>query len=51
MVECTRGVPIVLHRPSVIGPLALGGRRVAVHRHGRDAVLGIACSDRDLVER
>ncbi|WP_274562429.1 hypothetical protein [Streptomyces spiramyceticus] len=36
--------PIVVHRPS-----ANGGRRVTVHRHGRDEILGTAYSDHDLV--
>ncbi|MFD8939238.1 hypothetical protein ACFV0R_28980 [Streptomyces sp. NPDC059578] len=36
--------PIVVHRPS-----PLGGRRVSVHRHGRDEILGLVFSDRDLV--
>ncbi|MET7320620.1 hypothetical protein [Streptomyces sp. NPDC005549] len=36
--------PIVVHRPS-----ASGGRRVRVHRHGRDEILGTAHSDHDLV--
>ncbi|MGW3028049.1 hypothetical protein [Streptomyces sp. NPDC001221] len=36
--------PIVVHQPS-----ATGGRRVTVHQHGRDEVLGTAYSDRDLV--
>ncbi|MFC8878030.1 hypothetical protein [Streptomyces ardesiacus] len=36
--------PIVVHRPSISG-----GRRVSVHRHGRDEILGAACSDHDLV--
>ncbi|WP_133889753.1 hypothetical protein [Streptomyces sp. BK208] len=36
--------PIVVHRPSVAG-----GRRVSVHHHGRDEVLGTAYSDHDLV--
>ena len=36
--------PIVVHRPSVSG-----GRRVSVHRHGRDEILGTAYSDHDLV--
>ncbi|WP_398871165.1 hypothetical protein [Streptomyces mirabilis] len=33
--------PIVVHRT--------GGRRVTVHRHGRDEILGTAESDHDLV--
>ncbi|MFC9891929.1 hypothetical protein [Streptomyces pilosus] len=37
-------VPIVVHRPSLSG-----GRRVTVHRHGRDEILGTAYSDHDLV--
>ncbi|MCX4579005.1 hypothetical protein OHB41_38640 [Streptomyces sp. NBC_01571] len=36
--------PIVVHRPSISG-----GRRVTVHRHGQDLVLGTAHSDHDLV--
>ncbi|MFD3571398.1 hypothetical protein [Streptomyces sp. NPDC058667] len=36
--------PIVVHRP---GPA--GGRRVTAHSHGRDAILGMAFSDHDLV--
>ncbi|MFE0204161.1 hypothetical protein [Streptomyces sp. NPDC058985] len=36
--------PIVVHRPSLTG-----GRRVSVHRRGRDEILGMACSDHDLV--
>ncbi|AWW41777.1 MULTISPECIES: hypothetical protein [Streptomyces] len=36
--------PIVVHRPS-----STGGRRVTVHRHGRDEILGTAYSDHDLV--
>ncbi|MCW1100301.1 hypothetical protein OJ963_41855 [Streptomyces sp. RS2] len=36
--------PIVVHRPSVSG-----GRRVTVHRPGRDEILGTAHSDHDLV--
>ncbi|MGW7463733.1 hypothetical protein ACWGJT_03270 [Streptomyces xantholiticus] len=36
--------PIVVHRLS-----ETGGRRVTVHRHGRDEVLGVAFSDHDLV--
>ncbi|MGA5171245.1 hypothetical protein [Streptomyces lavendulocolor] len=36
--------PIVVHRPS-----RSGGRRVTVHRHGRDEILGTAYSDHDLV--
>ncbi|PWS51337.1 hypothetical protein DLE01_13140 [Streptomyces sp. FT05W] len=39
-----RSAPIVVHRPS-----AAGGRRVTVHRRGRDEVLGTAYSDHDLV--
>jgi hypothetical protein len=46
--RCTLGgvtsVPIVVHRPSLTG-----GRRVTVHRHGRDEILGTAYSDHDLV--
>lgn len=38
------GAPIVVHRA-----LAAGGRRVTVHRDGRDATLGIAHNDRDLI--
>ncbi|MGW3862220.1 hypothetical protein ACWEDZ_12085 [Streptomyces sp. NPDC005047] len=38
------GAPIVVHRPSLTG-----GRRVSVHRWGRDETLGIAYSDHDLV--
>ncbi|GGX23216.1 MULTISPECIES: hypothetical protein [Streptomyces] len=37
------GAPIVVHRPS-----ASGGRRVSLHRHGRDEILGLAYSDHDL---
>ncbi|WP_093802133.1 hypothetical protein [Streptomyces sp. Wb2n-11] len=37
------GAPIVVHRPS-----ASGGRRVTLHRHGRDEILGLAYSDHDL---
>ncbi|MFD6418675.1 hypothetical protein [Streptomyces sp. NPDC060194] len=36
--------PIVVHAPAV-----RGGRRVTVHAGGRDAVLGTAYSDRDLL--
>ncbi|MEU8852682.1 hypothetical protein AB0C70_42170 [Streptomyces sp. NPDC048564] len=36
--------PIVVHRPS-----PSGGRRVTVHRDGRDEILGTAYSDHDLV--
>ncbi|MFF3918399.1 hypothetical protein ACFYZB_33895 [Streptomyces sp. NPDC001852] len=36
--------PIVVHRPA-----GTGGRRVTVHRQGRDEVLGTAHSDHDLV--
>ncbi|MFD5721684.1 hypothetical protein [Streptomyces sp. NPDC127036] len=36
--------PIVVHRPSLSG-----GRRMSVHRHGRDEILGTAYSDHDLV--
>ncbi|MET7826986.1 hypothetical protein ABZT23_20155 [Streptomyces sp. NPDC005386] len=36
--------PVVVHRPSVSG-----GRRVSVHRHGRDEILGTTYSDHDLV--
>ncbi|WP_327687220.1 hypothetical protein [Streptomyces sp. NBC_00467] len=36
--------PIVVHPPS-----AGGGRRVTLHRHGRDEILGLAHSDHDLV--
>ncbi|WP_329557938.1 hypothetical protein OG711_38260 [Streptomyces uncialis] len=36
--------PIVVHRPS-----PSGGRRVSVHRNGRDEILGLAFSDHDLV--
>ncbi|WP_411093517.1 hypothetical protein [Streptomyces sp. 049-1] len=39
-----RRAPIIVHRPSVSG-----GRRVSVHRHGRDEILGTAHSDHDLV--
>ncbi|MGW0607848.1 hypothetical protein [Streptomyces sp. NPDC002640] len=35
--------PIVVHRPS-----PTGGRRVTVHRHGRDEVLGVACGEDDV---
>ncbi|MDX3322478.1 hypothetical protein PV415_36885 [Streptomyces sp. ME03-5684b] len=38
------GAPIVVHRPSLSG-----GRRVTVHCHGRDEILGTAYSDHDLV--
>ncbi|MER6789525.1 hypothetical protein ABT330_33750 [Streptomyces sp. NPDC000658] len=36
--------PIVVHQPS-----RTGGRRVTVHRHGRDEILGTAYNDHDLV--
>ncbi|MGW0771567.1 hypothetical protein [Streptomyces sp. NPDC002676] len=36
--------PIVVHRPS-----CRGGRRVTVHIHGRDEILGTAYNDHDLV--
>ncbi|MER7983877.1 hypothetical protein [Streptomyces sp. NPDC095817] len=36
--------PVVVHRPSISG-----GRRVSVHRSGRDDILGTAYSDHDLV--
>ncbi|MFJ2297137.1 hypothetical protein ACIOG7_36690 [Streptomyces sp. NPDC087894] len=36
--------PIVVHRPS-----HSGGRRVTVHSHGLDEILGTAYSDHDLV--
>ncbi|WP_351231279.1 hypothetical protein [Streptomyces sp. NPDC002133] len=36
--------PIVVYRLS-----ASGGRRVTVHSHGRDKILGTAFSDHDLV--
>ncbi|MEU9983790.1 hypothetical protein [Streptomyces sp. NPDC050856] len=36
--------PIVVHQPS-----ETGGRRVTVHRHGRDEILGLAHSDHDLI--
>ncbi|WP_351236895.1 hypothetical protein [Streptomyces sp. NPDC002133] len=36
--------PIVVYRPS-----ASGGRRVTMHSHGRDEILGTAFSDQDLV--
>ncbi|WEO93090.1 hypothetical protein A6P39_002845 [Streptomyces sp. FXJ1.172] len=36
--------PIIVHRPA-----GTGGRRVTVHRQGRDEILGIADSDHDLV--
>ncbi|GAA3979724.1 hypothetical protein GCM10022384_31450 [Streptomyces marokkonensis] len=36
--------PIVVHRPS-----RTGGRKVTVHRQGRDEILGTAYSDHDLV--
>lgn len=36
--------PIIVHRPT-----GAGGRRVTVHRQGRDEVLGTAYSDHDLV--
>ncbi|MFI9346361.1 hypothetical protein ACIG0D_34645 [Streptomyces sp. NPDC052773] len=36
--------PIVVHRPS-----RTGGRRVTVHSHGNDEILGTAYSDHDLV--
>ncbi|MET8102861.1 hypothetical protein ABZV29_41630 [Streptomyces sp. NPDC005236] len=36
--------PIVVHRPS-----RTGGRRVTVHSHGQDEILGTAYSDHDLV--
>ncbi|WP_030186543.1 hypothetical protein [Streptomyces violaceorubidus] len=34
---------LVVHRPS-----NSGGRRVTVHRHGRDEILGTAYSDHDV---
>ncbi|MEU3072697.1 hypothetical protein [Streptomyces laurentii] len=37
------GAPIVVHRPS-----DSGGRRVSVHSHGQDEVLGTAYSDHDV---
>ncbi|MCX5176691.1 hypothetical protein [Streptomyces virginiae] len=37
--------PILVHRIS-----ASGGRRVVIRIHGVDTVLGIAYSDRDLIE-
>ncbi|MEU6072093.1 hypothetical protein ABZ864_48670 [Streptomyces sp. NPDC047082] len=36
--------PVVVHRPS-----HTGGRRVTVHIHGHDKILGTAYSDQDLV--
>ncbi|MET9895634.1 hypothetical protein ABZZ47_36640 [Streptomyces sp. NPDC006465] len=36
--------PIVVHAPS-----RTGGRRVTVHSHGRDEILGTAYSDHDMV--
>ncbi|MEU0119451.1 hypothetical protein ABZ137_38685 [Streptomyces bobili] len=36
--------PIIVHRPT-----GTGGRRVTVHRQGRDEVLGTAYGDHDLV--
>ncbi|MFD6826975.1 hypothetical protein ACFWC5_42715 [Streptomyces sp. NPDC060085] len=36
--------PVVVHRLSLSG-----GRRVSVHWHGRDEILGTAYSDHDLV--
>ncbi|MET7686305.1 hypothetical protein [Streptomyces sp. NPDC005423] len=36
--------PIVVHPPA-----DTGGRRVTVHSHGRDEILGTAYSDHDLV--
>ncbi|MGW6490311.1 hypothetical protein [Streptomyces sp. NPDC055056] len=36
--------PVVVHRLSLAG-----GRRVSVHRQGRDEILGTAYSDHDLV--
>ncbi|WP_435601328.1 hypothetical protein [Streptomyces sp. C10-9-1] len=36
--------PIVVHRPS-----PTGGRRVTVSRGGRDEILGLAHSDRELM--
>ncbi|MGI5360024.1 hypothetical protein ACQI4E_32665 [Streptomyces sp. CA-252508] len=36
--------PVVVHRPS-----QSGGRRVTLHRHGQDEILGLAHSDHDLV--
>ncbi|MER7665776.1 MULTISPECIES: hypothetical protein [unclassified Streptomyces] len=36
--------PIVVHPPS-----PTGGRRVTVHRHSRDEILGLAHSDHDLI--
>lgn len=35
--------PVVVHEPS-----ASGGRRVTIHRHGCDELLGLAHSDLDL---
>ncbi len=47
-VGCTLGsvssTPIVVHPPA-----DTGGRRVTVHSHGRDEILGTAYSDHDLV--
>ncbi|MEU3226756.1 hypothetical protein ABZ695_26850 [Streptomyces sp. NPDC006976] len=36
--------PIVVHQPS-----QSGGRRITVHSHGQDEILGTAYSDHDLV--
>ncbi|MEW1700762.1 hypothetical protein [Streptomyces sp. NPDC091278] len=36
--------PITVHRPS-----PSGGRRVSVHRAGRDEILGLAHSDHELL--
>ncbi|WP_299536926.1 hypothetical protein [uncultured Streptomyces sp.] len=36
--------PIVIHRPT-----QSGGRRVTVHYEGRDEILGLAHSDRDVL--
>ncbi|MFF0451309.1 hypothetical protein ACFYT4_33900 [Streptomyces sp. NPDC004609] len=39
-----KSAPIVVHRPS-----PSGGRRVTVSRDGRDADLGLAFSDHDVI--
>lgn len=41
---CLGSTPIVVHQPSQTGI-----RRVTVHRHGRDEILGLAHSDYDLI--
>lgn len=44
MLGIVSSAPILVHRPS-----RTGGRRVTVHRHGGDEILGTAYSDHDLV--